>query len=96
VARQRQPLVEGGRDLPRRPRSAHNLAYAFLYRGEAWERQGDAAVRAGGLDRAVGISPGNPAFLAPAAGSGRRAGIREAARGDYDAAIRLDPRTREP
>ena len=74
------------------PRSAHNLAYAFLYRGEAWERQGDAPSALADLDRAVGISPGNPAFLA-ARGRVRAAGRDPGgARSDYDAALRLDPR----
>jgi Tfp pilus assembly protein PilF len=74
------------------PRSAHNLAYAYSYRGQAWERQGNSPSALEDLDRAVAISPGNPAFLAARGRVRAGSGLLKEARGDYDAAIRIDPR----
>jgi tetratricopeptide (TPR) repeat protein len=74
------------------PRIAHNLAYAHLYRGEAWERRKNGPAALADLDRAVGLAPGNPDMLAARGRVRAAAGDREGARDDYDAAITVDPR----
>jgi len=85
-----------GRIIAKGPtKFGYGPAVAHVHRGQAYEDKGDHALAIADFSDAIRIRPNAPVFFAMRGGAEDNAGDTDAARNDFHAAARLDPKNQD-